>query len=202
MKNDILFVPMTSHKFVSTRQKWQVETFLYRCNYIYASDEDADNAIKCSSSDDYNSHLEKQKNAMCWLLEDCYSYYMFLDDDTFANVDNLYKILPELSRHGYLFEERSTPYLSSPVWEKYSNFRYLSGGAGMVFSYDVLSDIVEQIHLNNHDEKWSDVNIGLWMEDACIIPVHCPGFWYDNPTRLGHSEEFQSKQITYHYMVT
>jgi hypothetical protein len=119
-----------------------------------------------------------------------YDWYLFTDDDTFVNVPLLNKMVHSFDKtivHG------------KDLSGCYGNLSYLSGGAGILISNDVISKL---FNMTNYKTDFSDVNIGLNMRERNISIVNNKLFNGSNPyneNKLNIEEEINS-HITQHYV--
>lgn len=201
--DDLFIVVLTTYKYKETRQKSAEETWLSGVqNYIFASDKDEGRNIKLSNRSDYKSAEEKQINSILYLrsLEKQYKYYLFVDDDTYVNLDNLLDFLNknEIDTAGQVLSGETDS--DNLIFKKYPGFKYYSGGAGFLYNDNLFEKICENM-FRYEETNWGDVSLGLIVQRAGIqIKNYSVLFYSQSPWTKKHEEEQIKKSITYHYI--
>jgi len=213
MKNVICFVN-TTKKHVD-RIENILKTWAEKIDVVFYSDhsDPENNVIKVSNRDDYASGEEKQINVLNKIPEltdgddnallDLYTWVLFVDDDTFINVDNLEKnieFFDEDKVYGSIFnsdKDSENPMYVNKIIPLDAKFP--SGGAGFLVS----TKIIEQIKtFSNYHTICGDVSAGLNFYFNQVDQVDNNLFNSQNPEFYGHSDEEILKMISYHYIKT
>ena len=221
--NNILFVVLTCDEYIKDRVFAIKKTWGKHVNVVYLSDTNiGDNVIGYDTPKNYDGIQEKYYQFFLNYNFSKYEYFFFLDDDTFVNLDNLYKL--ELPNFNELFCIGRELHLTEDGKDKWGNYTgypmgkiknkntelpliYPSGGSGFILSknsVDKIQEYLKKVKENRPISGHSDVSIGFWLR-ACQIPfVSCNKFWWDTPDNLIHNkwERFDNNDdsITFHYV--
>ena len=203
MTNRILILVMSSNILLNRREAI-VKSYVKRLeNYsnidlvFYSDDDDpATNTIKVDVplQMKYSDNEIKTVGAIDLIEKryyNQYDWYLFTDDDTFINVPLLNKMIHSFDKsvaHG------------KDLSGCYGDLSYLSGGAGILISNNVISKL---FNMTNHKTDFSDVNIGLNMRERNISILDSKLFNGSNPYRdnkIDILEEEINRYITQHYV--
>lgn len=213
MKKIICFVN-TTKKHIDRIENIS-KTWAEKIDTVFYSDhqEPEKNVIKVSNRDDYASGEEKQINILNRLsdltdgddknLLDVYDWVLFVDDDTFINVENLEKNIDSFDEgvvYGSIFDsvkDSENPMYVNKIIPLEAKFP--SGGAGFLVSTSVIKNIKE---FNNYHTVCGDVSVGLNFHFNGIEQVDNKLFNSQNPKFYEHSEDEINGMISYHYIKT
>jgi len=195
--NDILFVLSHSCK-QEERYNNIINSWGNNINYFFYSDHEdiSKNIYKMSDNSDYGSGEEKQVNAIRYMPEKFknFKWYMFCDNDTFVNKNNLLNLLNtniDINKlHG----------LRANSWPNDLNMYYCGGGAGWLMSNYLLNNVFHDIITYN--TGYGDVAVGLFAREKNIQIQHHYGFNSYMPSQYGFDDDTIRKQITFHYVKT
>lgn len=199
----ILYGMMESHK---TREltNFSLKTwFKDKKLYIFTDKENDDSRfVKITSRDDYHSNAIKCVLGLRYMFEQeqNFDYYVFLDNDTYINFDNLEEYLSdkdpyELKAYGSLLNH----------WSPDKSLYYLSGGASFVVPNITMKLLYEKLEkdeslfVNNYND-FSDVTVGVHMRELGIELCDSDLFHSQPPEFYNHSEEDIKESISYHYI--
>ena len=165
----ICYIISTCEKFINTRVKYQMETFLNHINkediYYLTSKPDIDKRqFGWYCMDDEKNITWKYIHFiynMTNILN--YDWYVFIDDDTFVFIDKLKKLLES-------YNSSENFYIGYELDHIKKDFcLYMSGGAGYAISnslYNILYDYVKSVGIDNSYKHWcDDLCIGLWINE-------------------------------------
>lgn len=202
-KKDLFVTVLTTYKYKEKRQQFLEKTWLSDVdNYIFASDKDEAKNLKLSERTDYQSAEQKQINSIFYLygLKQEYKYYLFVDDDTFVNIDNLLLFLNSnnLKTGGRMLSAETDA--GNGIFRHFPTLQYYSGGAGFFLDRELLEKIFHGMSYYQ-ETPWGDVSLGLIMQKIGIKVNHLPEFFHSySPQTLNHNDEKIKKSITYHYV--
>lgn len=202
----ICYVISTCDKYLETRVKYQMETFLKDINkediYYLTSKPNIDKRqFGWNCMDDEKNITWKYIHFiynMDKILD--YDWFMFFDDDTFVFIDRLQKLLEQ-------FNKNDLHYIGYELDHIKKDFcLYMSGGAGYAISnglYNKIYEYVKNTGINNSFKHWcDDLCIGLWIDEMRkqhnINQLHNPQFLishFDNIEQLNTA-------ITAHQIMT
>lgn len=198
----VFYCVTSSGIFIESRQKDMKNTWLKDVDYIFASDVNDDDNVLVYKNRDYYSNEHKQINAIKYLLtnKSRYDWYMFCDDDTYVNKNNLNKYLMNINSNidsfGCILNKDSDP--PNPIWGRYgSNFQYYSGGAGFLIRKDLLEKISKK---DVESTGFADVSFGLLLKE--YILNNNENMNHNNYIFLNHDIKRIKSSITYHYIVS
>ena len=216
MKNKILFCVKTTKKY-QDRIDSILDTWLTGIDdYIFYSDhEDSEKNIILSSTDSsYYGVLYKT----IWILNNFkniyisdknileeYDWICVVDDDTFVNtkkLDEYVETIDNNSVHGHLFTKTKNP--ENPIWNNGDvkgfildkDYTYHSGGAGMLFPTNVLTNI----EFKDCGTVWDDVTVGIILNNNNIPLVDSNLFNPETPEFHGKDDSDVKNVITYHHI--
>jgi hypothetical protein len=201
--SDVFITVLTTYNYKEKRQKYLENTWLLDVeNYIFASDKDEGKNLKLSERTDYQSAEQKQINSIPFLfgLSRKFKYYMFVDDDTFVNVDNLLNFLnsQEIKTAGRILSKTTDS--GNGIFRHFPSLEYYSGGAGFLFDRQILEKIFYSMSYYQ-ETPWGDVSLGLIMQKAGIkVEDYSNLFHSFSPKTLNHGKEKIIESITYHYV--
>lgn len=165
----ICYIISTCDKYLDTRVKYQMETFL--------SDIDKNDIFYLTSKSNIEKRyfgwncMDDEKNIswkyihffynMTTILN--YDWYIFIDDDTFVFIDRLKQLLKN-------YDKSSLYYIGNELDHIKQEFcLYMSGGGGYAISnglYKILHKYVIETGINNSYKHWCDeLCIGLWINE-------------------------------------
>jgi hypothetical protein len=202
----LCYIISTCDKYLDTRVKYQMETFL---SYVNKNDI----FYLTSKSDIEKRHfgwncMDDEKN-IAWkyihfiynmntILD--YDWYVFIDDDTFVFIDRLKQLLKNYNKDELYYIGNELDHI------KRDFCLYMSGGAGYVVSnnlYKLLYNYVQKEGINGSYSHWcDDLCIGLWIDklksDNTIIQIDNKNFLI-NPHK---NENELNNAITIHRTMT
>jgi hypothetical protein len=164
----ICYIISTCDKYLDTRVKYQMETFLNNVNkddiYYLTSKPDINNRqFGWYSMDDEKNITWKYIHFIYNMNILYYDWYIFIDDDTFVFEKRLKNLLLN-------YDSNKNYYIGHELDHIKRDFcLYMSGGAGYTISkslYNLLYNYVRNIGINNSYEHWcDDLCIGLWIKE-------------------------------------
>lgn len=215
----IKFIVLTCEKYLHTRTQSVKNTWGKNQNIVFLSDKNGkDNIVSFDNlptnySELWQRYYQYIKN------NDCYEDWIFFaDDDTYVNIENLNKIIINLSKDIDLYLGKEL-FLSERATDKEGNYTgfplntvkgeganlplsYVSGGAGFLISKNTYKKL--QNHLCNTQNIAqaynTDVTFGFWIKNCKINVTNSDLFNTTNPQVLHHSKEKMKQAITYHYV--
>ncbi len=207
MNVDILFLIISSRKYVNTRQAVLKETWLQNAYYNFLSDyqgnsSDLDFNLLMSNNDDYLGCAEKVSNGLKFASKQNYSWFFICDDDAFVNTKNLSSFIktcdPSCS-YGLILDKKNSP--TNPIWGQYPKLKhYFSGGAGILLSQKTIIEM-NKINLDRfYGVGWSDLAIGLILQEIDAKMVSDSRFNSLAPHNYNHDLDTILSNITYHYI--
>lgn len=204
---------LTTHK-QKERTDAQEATFLKYFPHWYLTDTFGHHCIKTTSNDSYSSQLEKWywffRNFNC--LEVNSPYVMLIDNDTFVNYEALTRfinLLPPITNetacniYGQILSKQTDP--QNDIFSKVliQDFKYFSGGAGILFSkkfLEIFCTMINEQKLNPFS-FYCDVMLGAYLHHFGVDTlVNHEGFHSQPPSKYGHTEDQMRESITYHYI--
>ena len=200
-KQKICYIVLTCEKYISTRVKWQNETFFKNVNnqdiYFLSCKKSGTNIYGWDTEDNYescpNKYIAFFKN-----MTINYDFFCFIDDDTFINTNNLNEYLK-------IFDCNRSLYIGK-LCKNYSPPFYMSGGAGFILSKKIYVDLLHYVRNTNDNELfksiYGDLSIGLWLKNIKDIEY----IDNDNDNRFNSTTHNESsdlnKFISFHYLKT
>jgi hypothetical protein len=165
----ICYIISTCDKYLNTRVKYQMKTFL--------SDVDINDIFYLTSKPNIEKRhfgwncMDDEKNITWKYIHFFnnmnnnlhYDWYIFIDDDTFVFIERLQSLLKKYNKdHLY--------YIGNELDHIKKDFcLYMSGGGGYAISnglYKLLYDYVKTNGINNSYKHWcDDLCIGLWINE-------------------------------------
>ena len=167
MKN--CYIISTCDKYLDTRVKYQMETFLGDVNkndifYLTSRPNIEKRHFGWNCMDDDKNITWKYIhffNNMSNILE--YDWYIFVDDDTFIFIDRLKLLLKNYNKDELYYIGNELDHIKNDFCI------YMSGGAGYAISnglYKLLYKYVKDTGINNSYKHWcDDLCIGLWINE-------------------------------------
>lgn len=146
-----------------------------------------------------------------------FDWYMFTDDDTFVNLNNIKKLLEDkdpndlitfghtgkLHKDGTDADGVQTGFpLGSIKGDATLPLTYYSGGAGFILSKKSMEKIIDYVQngVNIPFCYNGDVTFGFWLVNNQIKINDIKGFWWTNPQELNHGIEHLVECYSYHYI--
>jgi hypothetical protein len=197
-KQKICYIVLTCEKYISTRVKWQNETFFKNVKeedvFFLSCKKSGTNIYGWDTEDNYESCPSKYIAFFKNMTID-YDWYCFIDDDTFINTNNLNEYLKKL-------DSNKTSYIGR-LCLNYSPPFYMSGGAGFILSKKTYVDLLQ--YIKNTDKIdllqsiYSDLSVGLWIKKIKDVEyINNDNF---NPTTHNKSSDL-NEFISFHYLKT
>lgn len=163
----ICYIISTCNKYLDTRVKYQMNTFLKHVNqedifYLTSHSNIEKRQFGWNCMDDEKNISWKYIHFIYNMYNIInYDWYVFIDDDTFVFIDNLKKLL---KNYNYL----DNYYIGYELDHLQEDFcLYMSGGAGYAISnglYNILYKYVRVNGINKSYKHWcDDLCIGLWI---------------------------------------
>lgn len=202
----ICYIISTCDKYLDTRVKYQMETFL--------SDVDRNDIFYLTSKPNIEKRhfgwncMDDGKNItwkyihffynMSNILD--YDWYIFVDDDTFIFIDRLKSLLKKYNKDDFYYIGNELDHIKKDFC------LYMSGGAGYAISkglYQILYKYVKDTGINNSYKHWcDDLCIGLWINELKnkhkIIQIDNKNFLIDP-----HKNDYElNNTITIHRTMT
>lgn len=202
----ICYIISTCDKYLDTRVKYQMESFL--------SDVDKNDIFYLTSKMNIEKRhfgwncMDDEKNItwkyihffynMSNILE--YDWYIFVDDDTFIFIDRLKSLLTNYNKDNFYYIGNELDHIKKDFC------LYMSGGAGYAISnglYKILYNYVKENGINNsYKHLCDDLCIGLWINELKnkynIIQIDNKNFLIDP-----HKNEHElNNAITIHRTMT
>jgi hypothetical protein len=218
----IKYIILTCEKYHNTRLKVILETWGKDIDITFISDVAINDKIIGYDylPKDYSFLSLRYIEYIKTLNEINYDWYIFADDDTFINIDNINKLLEnkdrnslisfghtgELNIDGTDANGNQTGFPLSSIKGKNTllPLTYYSGGAGFILSNISMRKISEYIKMSNIDEipssYNSDVTFGFWLMNNNIEINDIKGFWWTNPDDLKHNDSQLVESYSYHYI--
>ncbi len=182
----ILFIILSTKQYATTRQQWQLNTWLKGVDYVYL-DTPVGEEIYTNAPKKYVQYLKT--------VPLNYDWYFFCDDDTFVFVDKLRDYLPKCQPGELMIGFKGGEFNIYSL-----RISWCSGGAGFAVSRQVVENV--RFHLSTTrpivtDE--TDISFSVWAcmssPDLKVIDNKrfCP-FKPNDPCVAGMTD-----LITYHY---
>ena len=202
----LCYIISTCNKYLNTRVKYQMETFLKDVNkedifYLTSKSDEINRQFGWNCMDDEKNITWKYIHFiynMKSILN--YDWYIFIDDDTFVFIDRLKNLLEN-------YNSSENFYIGNELDHIKTDFcLYMSGGAGYAISnslYNILYKYVQENGVNNSYKHWcDDLCIGLWIDELkkehTIIQIDNKNFLI-NPHKNEHE---LNNSITIHKTIT
>jgi hypothetical protein len=218
----IKFIILTCEKYHSTRVRAIKQSWGKNQNLNFLSDINIDSEIfgyEYLPKGYENIHF-KYSEYFINNIDYSQDWYVFSDDDTYVNVENIKLLLQKynfedplcIGHWGKLNSDATdndgvfTGFPLHTIFGENTNLPliYPSGGAGFILSVASMRAINK--YLNSIDKKQiprcynSDVSIGFWIRNSKIDNIDVEGFWWTNPSELKHNKSIIEKSYTYHYV--
>jgi hypothetical protein len=161
------------------------------------------NVLKATFSSTYSSGELKHINILNFIVQNLelfsfYENFFFIDDDTFVNIGLLEKCFAnnnfsQLNIYGQVLDKKSNP--DNPLFSKFSELRYMSGGAGYIVPRKIFEKYTK---FKNYFTGFSDSSFGLNIDKTILVD-----------SKLFNSQDLEyykiekndvSKYITFHYI--
>lgn len=214
-------IVLTCEKYHNTRVLRIDETWGTETDVIYLSDiNDGRKFFGYPELESGYSNIWRKYVKFLTEYEFLEDYYLFCDDDTFVNVDNIKKIIDnDNSNEPICIGIIGT--LNKDATDKDGNYTgfplntiigkdtelpiyYPSGGAGFILNKFALDNIKKYLSNINEGEiprsHNGDVTFGFWLRNSEVKLVNQEGFWWTNPYELNHDNNNMYKSYTYHYV--
>lgn len=192
----------TTHKLPQRRISIK-ETWGNNLNHMFFSDESipSDNVIKVTDDDSLYSNVPKMEGCFKWAHESNGEWFIFGDDDMFVFPNRLrnYIYSGKLNTnfvYGFILSKFTDS--PNPIFIKYPDLSYPSGGAGCIIHKNVVDSIWDKIKRDT--EYYSDVNVGICLLNNNITLIHETKFHQLNYKDYD-SKELESA-LTFHHMST
>jgi hypothetical protein len=170
-----------------------VSTWGQNIDYLFYSDKEDLNTIKVTDRSDYRSAEIKQVNIINNLPDHFmeYDWYLFCDNDTFVNTKLLFEKIetfdPDII-YGEVIQS----------WPNDFSLKYLSGGAGFLMSYKILSKIKGK--LIPYNSGFSDVTLGLYFRDN-ELQIENSDYFVSQLPEFFNITKIEN-HITFHYVTS
>lgn len=165
----ICYIISTCDKYLDTRVKYQMETFL--------GDVDKNDIFYLTSKPNIEKRhfgwncMDDEKNItwkyihfihnMSNILH--YDWYIFIDDDTFTFIDRLKLLLKNYNKNDLYYIGNELDHIKEEFC------LYMSGGGGYAISnglYNLIYKYVKETGINNSYKHWcDDLCIGIWINE-------------------------------------
>ena len=165
----LCYIISTCDKYLETRVKYQMETFLSNANkndifYLTSKSNINKRQFGWNCVDDEKNITWKYIHFiynMQTILD--YDWYIFIDDDTFVFIDRLKQLLNSYNKDELYYIGNELDHIKKDFC------LYMSGGAGYAISnglYKLLHNYVKINGINNSFKHWcDDLCIGLWIDE-------------------------------------
>lgn len=162
----ICYVIKTCDKYLDTRVKYQLNTFLKYINkediYFLTSKPDIEKRHFGWNTDDSYEKLSLKVTSFFYHMDnDKYDWYIFIDDDTFLFPNRFVEMLKNYDSNQKYYIGKELDHL------KKHNLVYMSGGAGYVISkplYLIIHNDIKCFGIEKAAVHWcEDVCIGIWI---------------------------------------
>ncbi len=180
----LCYIISTCDKYLDTRVKYQMETFLKDVDkndiyYLTSKPNIEKRQFGWNCMDDDRNITWKYIHFiynMTNILD--YDWYIFIDDDTFVFENRLRHYLSE-------FDKNNNYYIGYQCeHENWTLCNYLSGGAGYAITnklYNLIFNYVRNEGINNSFKHWcDDLCVGMWIDELSktnkIERIHNPKF--------------------------
>lgn len=165
----ICYIISTCDKYLDTRLKYQMETFLSDVNnddifYLTSKPNIEKRHFGWNCVDDSQNitwkyiHFIKNMNNILH-----YDWYLLIDDDTFVFIERLKSLLNSYNKDELYYIGNELDHIQKDFC------LYMSGGGGYAISnglYKLLYDYVKSNGINNSYKHWcDDLCIGLWIDE-------------------------------------
>ena len=165
----ICYIISTCNKYLNTRVKYQMETYLKHVNnedifYLTSKPDEIKRQYGWHCMDDEKNITWKYIHFiynMKFILN--YDWYIFIDDDTFVFIDKLTNLLENYNSSENFYIGNELDHIKNEYC------LYMSGGAGYAISnslYNILYNYVRENGINLSYKHWcDDLCIGLWINE-------------------------------------
>ena len=161
------YIISTCDKYIETRVKYQMETFLKNVDkqdiyYLTSKPNIEQRQFGWYCMDDDKNITWKYIHFIYNMNILDYDWYIFIDDDTFIFENKLNNLLVSYNSDELYYIGHELDHIKSDFCI------YMSGGAGYAISnglYKLIYDYVKNTGINNSYEHWcDDLCIGLWID--------------------------------------
>ena len=208
----ICYIISTCDKYIETRVKYQMETFLKNVNkndifYLTSKPNIENRQFGWQCMDDTQNITWKYIHFIYNMNIPNYDWYIFIDDDTFVFENRLKNFLQQ-------YNSKDSYYIGKECGHIKEEFCvYMSGGAGYVISnklYKLIYDYIKRTGINeayypliNLKEQFcDDLCMGIWINEIKkenkVNQIHSNLFH----TKLHKSQESLNESITFHKVTT
>ena len=162
------YIISTCDKYIETRVKYQMETFLKNINkedifYLTSKPNIENRQFGWNCMDDEKNITWKYIHFIYNMVILEYDWYIFIDDDTFIFENKLNKLLINYNSNECFYIGKELDHIKNDYCI------YMSGGAGYAISnglYKLIYNYVKNIGINNSYKHWcDDLCIGLWINE-------------------------------------
>ncbi|KAK2169117.1 hypothetical protein LSH36_12g16120 [Paralvinella palmiformis] len=204
-EGDVFFAVKTCSKYHETRVSVVKNTWAKDTNHIEYYSEVEDQSIPTINLGVPNTEKGHCNKTMAIIkrfrehnrfLQKKYKWLVITDDDTLLSVPNLRKLLtcydhdePVVlgERYGY------------GVFHEHSGYNYITGGGGMVFSYEAVKMIIDlELCWCAGADSPDDMILGLCFKHLGIIAVHSPYFHQARPVDYCKSYLEHQLPVSFH----
>lgn len=196
------YIISTCDKYLETRVKYQMDTFLKDVNkedifYLTSTSNHEKRHFGWNTMDDFQNITWKYIHFihnMDSILD--YDWYIFIDDDTFIFIERLQNLLKNYNKNDLYYIGNELDHIEKEFC------KYMSGGAGYVVSnslYRLLYNHVKNVGINNSYKHWcDDLCVGLWINQLKsnnnIIQIDNKNFHIE----IHNNEAELNNAITFH----
>lgn len=224
MINKVQFVVLSCDKYLSTRVESIKQTWgqYANCIYIIDSESNTNNIIGYNTPKNYTGIQDKYRIFFQKYNFLQYDYYFFVDDDTFVNLNNFFKInFPDKNESVCIFRELRLNPDGTDMWGGNTGYplhtitghnttlpiTHPSGGAGFLLTQKACLQIQQYLNTPGIDiprTSHGDVTIGFWMRNCAVKLIPSNNLWWETPVnlKLNKHAKFSDELnfITYHYV--
>lgn len=222
--NNVQFVILSCDKYLNTRVKSIKQTWGQNVNCIYIIDSESNekDIIGYNTPKNYAGIQDKYRIFFQKYNFLQYEYYFFVDDDTFVNLKNFFKIdFPDKNEPISLIRELHLNPDGTDKWGTYTGYPlhtiaghntilpivHPSGGSGFLLTQKACLQIQNYLNTPGIDiprTSHGDVTIGFWMRNSAIKIIPNNNLWWETPSNLKLNKyanfNDESNFITYHYV--
>ena len=171
----ICYIISTCDKYLDSRVKYQMETFLKDLQsediyYLTSKPNIEKRQFGWNCMDDSQNITWKYIHFIYNMNISDYDWYIFIDDDTFVFQQNLENLLKQYNQNDYYYIGKELDHIKNKFC------LYMSGGAGYAISKALYAKIYIYLRnigineayyflINNKEQFCDDLCIGLWIND-------------------------------------
>jgi len=203
----ICYIISTCEKYLDTRVKFQMESFLKDVPssdiyYLTSKPNIEKRQFGWNCMDDFYNITWKYIHFIYNTNIPDYDWYIFIDDDTFVFQSRLENLLQQYNHDDYYYIGKELDHIKNEFC------LYMSGGAGYAISKALYAKIYEYIQENGKNNSFNhwcdDLCIGLWIRNIekkqgiCVKQFNHDGFHLE-----AHKNESEiADAITFHKVMT